>query len=98
MVLFFVTIMTNKEVVIKVLEKLLPYRDKAEWLLFLIKNVAISDDTIKKLASFLSNVIKNVKKSLEQKNYYKSLANVNKIQWVQEDFDENSLDMLLQKI
>jgi len=90
--------MSDKDILIKILTRLLPYRDKAEGLLYILKNIEVSEDTLKKLATFLSNAIKKVKKLKQQEKYHKALAHVQSIQWSEESFDEDSLNKLLDNI
>lgn len=90
----------KKELVIKVLEKMLWYRDMAQDLLVIVKSSLCSDELLNSLINIINKAIKTVKKDDEKMVLEKSLLQIQKIKEMEEGskISDEDLDSLLDGI
>ncbi len=88
----------KKQLLIKVLQKLQPYRNLAEGILALVESRYCTDKTLDGLIVLLQDSIKIVKKDQEKDKLEKGLALIQKIRHQEEDEHDQMTDEDLEKL
>lgn len=87
----------KKKLLIKVLNKLLPYWDLAEGIIALVNSKYIDENTIDALLLIITQAIKTTKKKQQKEKLERSISAIQKIK-DQEEFDQEDADKLLETI
>ncbi|MCX6824179.1 MAG: hypothetical protein NT085_03555 [candidate division SR1 bacterium] len=91
----------KKQLLIKVLKKLQPYRNLAEGILALVESSYVDEKTIDGIVHILAISIKNVKDTGDKKKMMKGLDVMKKIKTLEDQEhrkDEESAESILSKI
>ncbi len=83
----------KKQLLIKVLTKLIPYRKLAEGILALIQNGDVDEETVDGILQIMSWSIKNIKKSKEKSAMIKWIDIIKKIQEMENKEKEKEWDI-----
>lgn len=92
--------MTKQELLIKTLEKLVPYRELADGILALIQSEYADDETLDAVIHLISQSIKTTKKEQEKVILQKGLEKIQTIKHMEDDekMSESDLEKLLADI
>ncbi|MEI6671938.1 MAG: hypothetical protein WCL02_00815 [bacterium] len=90
----------KKQLLIKILTKLIPYRDLAEGILALVQSDYIDNKTIDTIIQLINQSIKNVKKEQKKVILQKGLEKIQTIKHMEDDekMSEADLNKLLADI
>jgi RPA family protein len=90
----------KKQLLIKVLTKLKPYRDLAEGILALVESSYVDEQAIDGVIHVIGQSIKKIKKDEDKTKLQKWLEKIQQIKAMEEDerMSEESLDVLLADI
>ena len=92
---------SKKEIVQNILQKLTPYREEAEWLSMVIWTTHITDDTIDALIHIISQSIvdaKNTQQSTIMKNAVTVIKKIQSQEQADSMLDQETADILLQDL
>jgi len=92
--------MTKKDLLIQILQKLIPHRDLADGILALIESGYVDEKAIDGVIHILAHSIKKLKKDQDKTKLQKWLEMIQKIKIMEEDekMSESDLDKLLNDI